>query len=107
MVETETKEGYDDIVEKVPRKIAENDLFGKPGKYVWNVREIGFLGVIIGLDRVKMEKEKVQGVVDWPVPRSVNNVQKFLELANYYRQFVKDLARVEKPFHKMMRKDVK
>ena len=31
-----------------------------------------------------MKKEKVQ-VVDWPVPKSIKNVQKFLGLANYYR----------------------
>ncbi len=35
-----------------------NDLFVKPEKCVWNVREVGFLGVIIGLDRVKIEEEK-------------------------------------------------
>jgi len=32
-----------------------------------------------------MEKKKVQRVVDWPVPRNIKDVQKFLELANYYR----------------------
>jgi len=32
-----------------------------------------------------MEKEKVQGVVDWLVLRSVKNIQKFLGLENYYR----------------------
>jgi len=56
---------------------------------------------------MKMEKEKVQGVVDWPVSKSVKDVQKFLGLANYYRWFVKDFARVEKPLHKIMRKDTK
>jgi len=30
----------------------------KPEKYVWNIREVGFLEVI-GLDEVRMEKEKV------------------------------------------------
>jgi len=59
---------------------------------MWKVREVGFLGVIMGLDSVKIEKEKVQGVVDWPVPRSVKDMQKFLGLANYYKQFVKDFA---------------
>jgi len=34
-------------------------------------------------------------------------VQKFQRLENYYRQFVKDFARIAKPFHEMMRKDVK
>ena len=43
------------------------------------------MGVIIGKDGVRMEKKKVQGVIDWPVPRSVKDVQKFLGLANYYR----------------------
>ena len=39
--------------------------------------------------------------------RSVKDVQKFLVLANYYRQFVKDFAKVTKSLHKMMEKDVK
>jgi len=68
---------------------------------------VEFLGVIIGEDRVRMEKEKVQGVIKWPVPRSTKDVQKFLGLANYYRQFVKDFARIAKPLHKMMRKEMK
>ena len=45
--------------------------------------------------------------MNWPVPRSVKDGQKFLRLANYYRQFVKDFARIAKIFHKMTRKDVK
>jgi len=43
---------------------------------VWKVRDIGFLEVVIGLDGVKMEKEKVQGVVEWPVLRGVNYAEK-------------------------------
>jgi len=36
-------------------------------------------------DRVKIEKEKVQGILDWLVPKNIKSVQKFLKLANYYR----------------------
>jgi len=63
--------------------------------------------VIIGQDRVKIEKKKVQEVVDWLVPRSMKDVQKFLGLANYYRQFVMDFTRIAKSLHKITRKDVK
>ena len=56
---------------------------------------------------MKIEKEKFQRVVDWPVLRSIKDVQKFLELANYYRQFIKDFTGVPKLLYKMMRKDVK
>jgi len=107
MVATETEEGHDEIVEEVLKRLEENDLFVKLEKCVWKVKEVGFLGVIIGEDRVKIEKEKVQGVVEWPVPKSVKDVQKFLELANYYRRFVKDFAKIAKLLHEMTRKETK
>ena len=68
---------------------------------------MGFLGVIIGLDGVRIEKEKVFEVVDWPVLNSVKDIQKFLGLANYYRWFVKDFVKIARPLHKMMRKEIK
>ena len=107
MIAMETEEGHDEIVEEVLKRLKENDLFMKPEKYVWKVKEVGFLGVIIGEDRVRMEKEKVQRVIEWPVPRSVKDVQKFLGLANYYRWFVKDFAKIAKPLHEIMRKETK
>ena len=76
-------------------------------KCVWKVKEVGFLRVIIGEDEVRMKKEKVQEVIEWPVPKSMKDVQKFLGLANYYRRFVKDFATIAKPLHEMMRKDKK
>ena len=48
------------------------------------MREVGFLGVIIGLEGIKIKEEKVKGILDWPTPKYVKNIQKFLGLANYY-----------------------
>ena len=39
--------------------------------------------------------------------KNVKDVQNFLELANYYRQFVKDFARVARSLHEMTRKEIK
>ena len=107
MITTKTEEGHDEIVEEVLRRLEENDLFVKLEKCVWKIKEVEFLGVIIGEDRVRMEKEKVQRVIEWPVSRSVKDMQKFLGLANYYRQFVKDFAKIAKPLYKMTRKKTK
>ena len=107
MVAMETEEGHDEIVEEVLERLEENDPFVKLEKCMWKVREVGFLGVIIGEDGVRIEKEKVQEVIEWLVPRNMKDVQKFLGLANYYRWFVKDFAMIVKPLHEMMRKDKK
>ena len=107
IVGTKTEKIHNNTVEEVLRRMAENDLFVKPEKYVWKIRKVGFSGVVIELDGVKMKKEKIQEVVDWLVLKSVKDVQKFLGLANYYRWFVKDFARVIKPLHEITRKNVK
>ena len=106
MIAIETEEGYNEIVEEVLR-LEENNLFVKLEKYMWKAREEGFLGVMIGEDGVRMEKEKVQGVIEWPVPKSMKDVQKFLGLANYYRRFVKDFAKIARPLYEMTRKENK
>ena len=64
MVGMDTEEEYDNIVEEVLRRMTENDLFVKPEEYVWKIREVGFLEVVIGPDGIKMERKKVQRVVD-------------------------------------------
>jgi len=84
IVRTEMEEVHDEIVAEIIKRLEENDLYVKPEKYKWKVGEVGFLGVDIGPDGIKMEKEKVKGVLDWPTLKCVKNVQKFLGLANYY-----------------------
>jgi len=91
----------------VLRRLEENDLFVKPEKCKWKVREVEFLGVVIGPKRVEMQKEKVEGVLSWPAPRNVKKVQKFLGLANYYRRFIKNFARIAVPLHVLVRKEQK
>ena len=79
----------------------------KPEKCKWKVREVEFLGVVIGPEGIKMEKEKVKGVLEWPTPRCVKDVQKFLELANYYRWFIEGFATVARLLHNLVKKDKK
>jgi len=56
MVGMETEEGHNNIVEEVSRRIVENDLSVKPERYVWKVREVEFLKVMIGLDGINIER---------------------------------------------------
>ena len=84
IIETEMEEGHDEIVEKVVKRLVENDLYVKLKKCKWKVNKVGFLGVIIGLEGIKMEEEKVKDVLDWPILKGVKDIQKFLRLVNYH-----------------------
>jgi len=63
LVGTETEKGHNEIVEKILRRLEENDLYIKPEKCVWKVRKIGFLGVVIGPNGIEIEKKKVDSVL--------------------------------------------
>ena len=64
LVATGTEEGHDELVEEVLKRLEENDLFMKPEKCKWKVREIEFLGVVIGPRGMEIQKEKVKGVLN-------------------------------------------
>ena len=64
IVGTESKERHDKLVEEILRRIEENNLYIKPKKCEWKVREVDFLEVIIGLEEIKIKKEKVKAVLD-------------------------------------------
>ena len=58
------------------------------------MREVGFLGVVIGPEGIKMKEEKTKEVLEWPILKCIKDVQKFLELANYYCQFIEGFASI-------------
>jgi len=107
LVATDTEERHNELVKEVLKRLEENDLFVKPEKCKWKVRKVEFLGVIISPKGVEMQKEKMERVLNWPVPRNVKEVQKFLGLANYYRRFIKDFAKIAALLHVLVRKEQK
>jgi len=56
----------------------------------------------MGPEGFKMEKGKVEKVTKWPILQGVKDVEKFLGLANYYKRFVKDFAKIAKPLHQLV-----
>jgi len=107
IVGTEIEEGHDELVAEVIRRLEENDLYVKPKKCKWKIKEVEFLGVVIGLERMKMEEGKVKGVTEWPAPKCVKDVQKFLGLANYYCRFIEGFVSIARPLHDIVKKDKK
>ena len=107
LVGTDSEEGHDEIVAEVLKWLEENDLYVKPEKCSWKTSKVNFLGVIMGQGKIEMEEEKVEGVLNWPVPKTVRDVRKFLGLANYYRWFIKNFATLAKPLNMLTRKEEK
>jgi len=71
IIGTEMKEEHNELVEEVVRRLVKNDLYVKLEKCKWKVKEVEFLRVVIKLEGIKIEEEKMKGVLDWLIPKYI------------------------------------
>ena len=62
--------------------------------------------MVIRPEEIKMEEEKMKRVLKWPTLKGVKDIQKFLELANYYQQFIKDFVMIARLLHNLVKKEL-
>jgi hypothetical protein len=65
-------------------KLREVGLYATLEKCEFHQSKVEFLGYIISRDGILMNLRKVQTIVDWATPNSIQNVQCFLGFANFY-----------------------
>lgn len=52
------------------------------------VKSIDYLGHLISGEGVSMDPAKVEGIMPWPVLKTVKELRGFLGLSGYYRRFI-------------------
>src|SRR5258708_33440981 len=69
-------------------------LFLQLEKCKFKQREVDSLGLVISKDHVAMDPVKVQGVMDWPQPMKVKDVQSFIGFVNFYQRFIRNFSEI-------------
>ena len=77
-----------------------------PGKCVFAVDKIDFLGHSISAEGLSPQEEKVAAVRDLTPPIDISSLRSALGLFSYYRKFVKGFSVIASPLHSLLRKGV-
>jgi hypothetical protein len=67
--------------------------------------EINYLGHRINADGIFPGPDKVDAVQSFHAPSTVTQVRQFLGIVNFYRQWIRDCARIQIPLNSLTRKD--
>ncbi len=86
-----------DHIQQVLKKLLENHLFVKLEKCEFHVSQVSFLGYVVSQEGIQMEPRKVSAITNWPQPKTLKQVQRFLGFANFYRRFIHNFSTIAAP----------
>jgi len=93
-------------VSMVLEALREANLQIKADKCTWFVREVDYLGHHLSASGVTPTGEKTQAIANARPPKNLKELRSFLGLANYYRRFILDFAKIAKPLNFLLQLDV-
>jgi hypothetical protein len=88
LIYSKLREDYYAYIKIVIKRLRKYKLYTKLSKCFFNIKEVKFLGFIIGFIGVKPDPNKILIIKKWPKPKLFYKVQVFLRFANFYRRFI-------------------
>ena len=92
------------LLDQVFELFSAHKLYIKESKCHLFLKRVNFLGHVLDENGISLESGKVDVIRNWPQLTSVQHVQQFLGLCNYYRRFVPRFLEVAGPLTLLTRK---
>ena len=84
--------------------LVEQSLFVKLSKCEFEMKEMLYLGHVIGENGVQVHQEKIRGIIEWSTPKNVTELKSFLGLCSYYGWYVKGFLQLTTPLTDLTKK---
>ena len=92
-------------VDMVLQLLKEQKLYANPSKCFFGVKEVEYLGHIVSREGVKVDPDKIKDMMEWAIPKKLNNLRGFWGLTCYYCKFVQKYGRIAAHLMALTKKD--
>jgi hypothetical protein len=100
-------DGLKRIKQTILEKAQEYDLYFKAKKCEFRKPKIEYLGLVVEEGKLAINPAKLKGILEWPAPKTVKEVQSFIGFGNFYHHFIKGFSHLAHPLHDLLKKDKK
>jgi hypothetical protein len=94
-------------LEEVFKRLIKANLKLKPRKCHFFKEQIEYLGYLVDQDGLKPQPQKIEAMQKLDVPKSRRDIQVFLGMVGYYRQFIKNFSQIAEPLFYLLKGDSK
>lgn len=105
LIYSKTRAEHLEHVKLVMQALQDNHLVIKLKKCAFGLASVSYLGHVISQDGVATDPKKVGKIKNWPTPKDVTDVRKFLGMTGYYRRFIQGYGTICRPIHDMLKKN--
>ena len=102
LIISETYEKHLEILEKVLRAFEDTGFKIKPSKTFMLRREVQYLGHMVSEKGMVPLDSSLQGIMRFPIPRTIRQLRQFLGMINFYRRHIPNCSVVAKPLFELL-----
>lgn len=101
-----TENEHDSRLKIVLEVLKENNVLLNETKCIYKVQKVNFLGHELKPDGVRPLKKYIESIAAFRVPKTIEELQSFLGLANYINKWIPNLATITEPLKQLLRKKI-
>lgn len=107
LIASKDQQQHEQHIREVLKRLQRHGLSINLPKCVFGAAEVHYLGFCINKDGITAIRDRVTAIMDYPKPKTVMELCRFLDLINFYRRFVKNAAAAQAPLHSLTEGAVK
>lgn len=95
------------LLSEVASRLSKANLTINVEKSTFLMIEIEYLGFVVGRGCIKPNPDKIVAISEFPVPKNVKQVRRFLGMTGWYMRFVSNYASLAAPLSDLLKKSTK
>lgn len=103
LVASPTTSQHLDHLRQVFSRLQDHRLWINPGKCVLGATSLDFLGFQVDQHGICFLEDKVQAILEFPLPCTQHKLRQYLGLVNFYHRLVPSCAQILQPLHDLLK----
>ena len=104
IVMSRTFEEHLSLLDEVAKRLNKAGLTVSLTKSHFCLKEIKYLGYILDEYGLRVDPEKISGILNLTTPRTIKDIRRLIGLAGWYRRFIPDFSTITAPITNLLKK---